>query len=274
VAPWRTSTPVVGFDLDLTLLDARAGIRATFAALSGETGVSVDADLVVSRLGPPLETELAHWFPAADVPALAARYRELYAVHALPASLPMPGAPEAVAAVRRLVGRVVVVTAKNTALARASLERIGIAADVVEGARFAGAKGTALLTHRVDVFVGDHTGDMVGAREGGALAVGVATGPCSADELRAAGADVVLDRLGEFPPWLATEATRRGRAADGTGKAGTTAGEARNDVERPDLPERSTRMPGGDRRSRRSQVPGGSVRSPARSGGRPWGLVR
>ncbi|WP_261566081.1 HAD family hydrolase [Frankia gtarii] len=200
---------MVGFDLDLTLLDARAGIRATFAALSDETGVTVDADLVVSRLGPPLENELAHWFPAADVPAVATRYRELYAVHAVPASRPMPDASAAVEAVRRLAGRIVVVTAKSTALAEASLERIGITADAVEGALFARTKGVALRTHRVDVFVGDHTGDMIGAREGGALAVGVATGPCSASELQTAGADVVLARLGAFPPWLLGEATRR-----------------------------------------------------------------
>jgi phosphoglycolate phosphatase len=30
----------------------------------------------------------------------------------------------------------------------------------------------------------------------------VATGPCDAEELRAAGADVVLGDLTEFPAWL------------------------------------------------------------------------
>ncbi|WP_308222664.1 HAD hydrolase-like protein [Frankia sp. AgPm24] len=150
---------MVGFDLDLTLLDARAGIRATFAALSAETGVAVDGDAVVGRLGPPLETELASWFPAAQIPAQADRYRQLYAVHAIPASAPMPGAARAVAA----------------------------------------AKGTALLEQHVDIFVGDHVGDMIGARAGGAHAVGLTTGPCSADELRAAGADTVLTHLDEFP---------------------------------------------------------------------------
>ncbi|SNQ51471.1 putative phosphatase [Frankia canadensis] len=206
---WRAASPVIGFDLDLTLLDARDGIRASLAALSAETGVAVDAELVVSRLGPPLETELANWFPAADVPAAAARYRQLYAVHALPASAPMPGATEAVAAVRALSGRVVVVTAKATALARASLRHIGIHADVIEGDRFADTKGVSVLAHQVDVFVGDHAGDMLGARHGGALAVGVATGPHAADELRAAGAAIVLADLHQFPPWLAAEAARR-----------------------------------------------------------------
>ena len=41
-------------------------------------------------------------------------------------------------------------------------------------------------------------------RSAGARAVGVATGPVAADELRAGGADVVLDTLAEFPAWLAT----------------------------------------------------------------------
>ncbi len=46
---------VVGFDLDMTLVDSRPGIAATLRALSAETGVFIDAELVVSRLGPTLE---------------------------------------------------------------------------------------------------------------------------------------------------------------------------------------------------------------------------
>lgn len=53
------------------------------------------------------------------------------------------------------------------------------------------------------MYVGDHTGDVRGARTAGALSVAVATGPCPADELLAAGADVVLDDLTAFPAWLA-----------------------------------------------------------------------
>ena len=64
---------VVGFDLDMTLLDSRQGVGEVYEVLAAETGVLIDADLASSRLGPPLETELAEWFPAADVPAMAAR---------------------------------------------------------------------------------------------------------------------------------------------------------------------------------------------------------
>ena len=54
-------TAAVGFDLDMTLIDSRPGIRAAYRALTAKTGVWVDADLAVTRLGPPLRTELAEW---------------------------------------------------------------------------------------------------------------------------------------------------------------------------------------------------------------------
>ncbi|HZN70745.1 MAG TPA: HAD family hydrolase, partial [Micromonosporaceae bacterium] len=62
----------------MTLIDSREGIAATFRAVSARTGVSVDTDVVVERLGPPLETELAYWFPPEEIAATAALYRSLY----------------------------------------------------------------------------------------------------------------------------------------------------------------------------------------------------
>jgi uncharacterized protein len=50
--------------------------------------------------------------------------------------------------------------------------------------------------------VGDHVHDVLAAHTAGACAVAVATGPCSRRELLAAGADVVLEDLTEFPSWL------------------------------------------------------------------------
>jgi len=204
---------VVGFDLDLTLLDARRGIVATFAQLTARTGVPVDGELAASRLGPPLETELAHWFPADEISAAVALYRELYVDHAVPVSEAMPGAVAAVEAVRRAGGRVVVVTAKADWLARASLDVIGIEADVVVGQRWASGKGDAIREHGVDIYVGDHEGDVIGAHAGGALSVAVPTGPCDEASLRAAGADVLLPGLAQFPDWLAETVLDRRLAA-------------------------------------------------------------
>ncbi|MEG8279286.1 HAD family hydrolase [Streptomyces sp. AHA2] len=192
----------VGFDLDMTLIDSRPGIRACYRALSERTGVYIDADLAVTRLGPPLAEELANWFPAEEVPAVADVYREMYPAFAVEATPALPGAREAVAAVRRAGGRAIVVTAKYEPNAKLHLAHLGIEPDAVVGDLWAEQKAQALREHDAGVYVGDHVGDVRGARAAGALSVAVATGPCSPEELRAAGADVVLGDLTEFPRWI------------------------------------------------------------------------
>ncbi|MEU8589046.1 HAD family hydrolase [Streptomyces sp. NPDC048664] len=193
----------VGFDLDMTLIDSRPGIHACYRALSARTGTYIDADLTVTRLGPPLVEELANWFPADQVDTMADLYREMYVAIAITETPAMPGAREAIDAVRAAGGRAIVVTAKYEPNAKLHLEHLGIEPDAVIGDLWAEGKAQALIAHGAGVYVGDHTGDVRGARAAGALSVAVATGPCSEEELRAAGADVVLRDLGEFPAWLA-----------------------------------------------------------------------
>ncbi|MEU2247062.1 haloacid dehalogenase-like hydrolase [Streptomyces sp. NPDC019224] len=198
-----TPSPLtVGFDLDMTLIDSRPGIKAAFVAFAAETGAVIDADLVVSRLGPPLEQEIAHWFPAEEVPARADRYREIYPSYAITPALAMPGARESIEAIRALGGRTMVVTAKYEPNAKLHLAHLGIEPDVVVGDLWAEQKAVALREHGATVYVGDHVGDVRGARAADAVSVAVATGPCDAEELRAAGADVVLASLTELPAWL------------------------------------------------------------------------
>jgi len=195
---------VVGFDLDMTLVDSRPGIAATLAALAAETGTPIDADVVVGRLGPPVEDEMAHWFPTGEVAAVSDRYRELYADLGVPGTVLLDGAAESVAAVRSAGGGVVVVTAKFESNAVACLDHVGLAVDAVCGWRYGPDKGVALAEHGAAVYVGDTPTDVTGARGVGIVAVGVATGPHPAGELRAAGADMVLGSLTEFPAWLRT----------------------------------------------------------------------
>lgn len=199
-----TPAPTVGFDLDMTLIDSRPGIRACYLALSERTGVYVDADLVVTRLGPPLAEELVNWFPAEDVPAVADLYRAMYPEYAIAPTPALTGAREAVAAVRAAGGRTMVVTAKYEPNAKLHLAHLGIEPDVVVGDLWAEDKARALREHGAHIYVGDHTGDVRGARAAEALSVAVATGPCAPDELREAGADVVLPDLTTFPAWLDT----------------------------------------------------------------------
>ncbi|ALC22451.1 HAD family hydrolase [Streptomyces pristinaespiralis] len=203
MAPHSAPRPLtVGFDLDMTLIDSRPGIHAAYRALSRETGVRIDADLAVTRLGPPLEQELAHWFPDERIQETADRYREIYPEYAIAPTPAMPGAREAVAAVQASGGRAIVVTAKHEPNAKLHLAHLGIVPDETIGWLWAEAKAEALHEHGASVYVGDHIGDVRGARVAGALSVAVPTGPCDADELRAAGADVVLDDLTAFPAWL------------------------------------------------------------------------
>ncbi|MFE9307676.1 HAD family hydrolase [Streptomyces sp. NPDC006706] len=203
-----TSRPLtVGFDLDMTLIDSRPGIRACYLELSERTGTYIDADLAVTRLGPPLAEELVNWFPAERVEAAGDLYRELYPAFAVSATPALTGAREAIEAVRQGGGRAIVVTAKYEPNAKLHLEHLGIEPDALIGDLWAERKAEALREYGARVYVGDHVGDVRGARAAGALSVAVATGPCDEGELRAAGADVVLADLTVFPDWLAANRT-------------------------------------------------------------------
>ena len=204
----------VGFDLDMTLVDSRPGIAAAFRRLSALTGVPIDADLAVTRLGPPLEHEIAYWYPAAEVPAAVARYRALYPDHAVAPSPALLGAAEALAAVRAAGGRVLVLTAKKTELAALHLRHLGLVADELRGLAWADGKALALRETGAVAYVGDHVADMAAARAAGVFAVGVTTGPCTADELVQAGADTVLADLRGFPLLLAQIPLGRGVTGD------------------------------------------------------------
>jgi uncharacterized protein len=204
---------VVGFDLDMTLIDTRPGIAAVWDALAAETGVGIDSADAVSRLGPPLDEELARWFPAERIAQMGERFRALYPGLAVEPTPLFAGARAAIDAVHRHGGRVLVVTGKYAPNARLHLEHLGLDVDELAGWLWGPAKAEALLEHGASVYVGDHLGDIEGARAANAVSVAVPTGPISADDLRAAGADVVLDDLDGFPAWL-DEHVLKSRLAD------------------------------------------------------------
>jgi uncharacterized protein len=186
----------VGFDLDMTLVDTRAGLHAVMTRLSEELGVPIDAGLMVTRLGPPIEQELAYWLPAGEVAGAASRFRELMAEFGAARCEALPGARAAVDVVRTSGGVVVVVTAKNEALARITLAAAGLEVDAVVGSLHGAGKASALRAHGATVYVGDHPLDVLGARAASALCVGVRTGG-----VLPADADVLLEDLTSFPAW-------------------------------------------------------------------------
>ncbi|AHH93952.1 HAD family hydrolase [Kutzneria viridogrisea] len=199
----------VGFDLDMTLIDARPGMVVAMNVLAEQTGLPLDGEYFAANLGPPLAMIFRGFGVAEElIPDLVARYRASYPELVIPTTVAMPGAAEAMAAVRELGGRVLVVTGKHGGNARLHLEALGWQVDHLAGELWSAAKGVVLAEQHASVYVGDHVGDVEGALAAGAVPVAVSTGPCDAAELLAAGAEVVLPDLTAFPAWLADNAHR------------------------------------------------------------------
>lgn len=198
---------VVGFDLDMTLVDSADGIVASVQHVCEAYGVTVEAAEIRATIGLPLDHVFPLWLPEEPYDVLLAAYRAHYRVNGVPLTVAMPGAHAALDAIRADGDRILVVTAKYGMVARAVLEAAGLDADEVVGDLFAEAKGGALVEHGAWAYVGDHVGDIRAALHAGARAVGVATGPTPGHELQAAGADVVLEDLAGLAEWLVPERT-------------------------------------------------------------------
>ncbi|WP_219635346.1 ATP-dependent sacrificial sulfur transferase LarE [Nocardioides ungokensis] len=198
-----STTPlVVGFDLDMTLIDTVPGFSATLRVLGAELGVEFPVAEMTARLGPPLDHLLSEHLAEEAVASAGDRFRELYPDHAVAPVPVLPGAHEAIAAVRRARGRVVVVTGKFPDNARRHVDHLGLDVDHVEGWVWGVGKADALRREGASIYVGDHVHDVEGALAAGALSVSVLTGGCTREELLDAGTHVVLDGLEEFPAWL------------------------------------------------------------------------
>ncbi len=204
---------MIGFDLDMTLVDSRPGFLETVRILALETGTALDADAIVrvERLtaqGVRLEETLSLWLPPDAVDRAAQRFRTLYRENGIPLSSVLPGAADALAYVARRSGTSVVVTGKYEPNAHAELAAADLVADTVVGWHWGARKAEPLRRLGAVVYVGDTPGDIEGAHAAGALAVAVTTGAHDAAELCAAGADVVLTTLEDLPDLLDARVAR------------------------------------------------------------------
>jgi len=195
---------VVGFDLDMTLIDTVVGFAATLDALGAELGVEFPTADMTAKLGPPLDVLLLPHLEPDQIESAADRFREIYPDFAVAPTPAFPGVADALAAVRRHGGRIVLVTGKHTPNAQLHVDHLGLDVDVVEGRVWGTGKGEVLRRHGAHVYVGDHIHDVEGARAAGTTSVSVLTGGCTREELEQAGTDVVLADLSGFPAWLDT----------------------------------------------------------------------
>jgi phosphoglycolate phosphatase len=192
----------IAFDLDMTLVDTRAGIHAALCAFADETGYPIDADEIVATLGPPVADALAPYVPAAHLTAAVLRFREHMADVGVMNVTPLLGAADAINAVRARGYTVGVVTSKIQALAVATLHHAGLEADHIYGDVFGTGKAQPLRDSAAIAYVGDHPADMIAAARAHTMAIAVTSGSAGAEALQAAGADVVLTSLDDFPEWL------------------------------------------------------------------------
>jgi phosphoglycolate phosphatase-like HAD superfamily hydrolase len=216
---------LVLWDIDHTLLDgggvSRDAYRSAFervahrplqrmAEMAGRTELSIAADtLALHGIAPT--PELLGGFIAAVAEELAAR-ADLLAVR----GRALPGASRALAALGAIPSvRQSVLTGNTRVLAELKLEAFGLTRhlDLEAGAYGDDAEDRAALLptaleraharygHRFTaadtVIVGDTVLDVATARAGGASLVAVSTGRTTAEQLRAAGADLVLPSLAD-----------------------------------------------------------------------------
>jgi phosphoglycolate phosphatase-like HAD superfamily hydrolase len=104
------------------------------------------------------------------------RFREIYPDHAVLPTPAFPGAHDAIAAVRRAHGRVLLVTGKYTRNAQLHVDHLAFDVDHLAGEVWGAGKGDVLRAQGASVYVGDHVHDVEGALAAGITSVSVLTG--------------------------------------------------------------------------------------------------
>ena len=195
-------TFVVGFDLDMTLVDSADGITDALVKVFADHGVEVSRDDVRNTIGLPLDMVFPMWLPDESYEQLLDEYRDFYGQFGIPKSVALPGAHDAIAAVHEFGGEVVVVSAKKKDFVDRVVDVVQLQVDRTYGYLFAEHKGEVLRKEQARVYVGDHEGDIRAARAADALSFVVTSGPMTRDELVEHGPDVIVSSLLEFRPWL------------------------------------------------------------------------
>ena len=215
----RAPLRAVLFDFDHTLTDfgdhvrwadARPAVQHVYreagvpdAFLEAHLG-SITLYIAVGALEPLTGAALI------EVQRLASAVLTEFEAEATTTTEALPGAPDVPAALARHGLRSAIVTSNAASVVRANLGRFGLesAFEVVIGrdqvARLKPAPEGLLAACRAlgvppaaAAYVGDSVADIEAASAAGMAAWGIATGPTSADDLWAAGAEIVFDTLEE-----------------------------------------------------------------------------
>lgn len=192
------------FDLDGTLTDPRVGITRCVQLALARSGIDVaDPDELTPYIGPPLLESFDRIHGLSRELGLRAigHYRERFAEIGWRENELYPGIPELLAELHGAGVRIVVATSKPTVFAEQIVTHFGLAPfiDLVAGSNLDNtrvAKGEVIahvlaerpgIAQAPIVMVGDREHDVIGARQNGIDAIGVAYGYGQPDELQGAG---------------------------------------------------------------------------------------
>lgn len=189
---------VIGADLDMTLVDTRDATAVALQALNDCRGYRIDVEAFVSRLGPPLRSELSRWVPDENMEEAVRLFRTAFLEQGLAELTPLPGVMDFVRVIESRGSKLVVITSRVQRVAEACLQAVDIPCSVVAGGLTGHEKASAIAQHDVQVYIGDHQLDVVGAHTAGVPVIGVTTGSHSRSELIDAGAEMVVGSFVEL----------------------------------------------------------------------------
>ena len=210
------------FDLDGTLIDHLPAIHRSYAHTLPQLGLPAPTrEQVKNAIGGGFENAMRKFVPEAQMPESLRIYRAFWSAHLLEGVDALPGARELLSQLHARGITCAVFTNKHGPSARAVCEHLGLSPflKLVLGAAdtdwlkpqpefaahaLAALKATAATT----CLVGDSPWDVQAAHSAGFPCFAVTTGTHTAEELRAAGADMVYDSLlalaaAEFAPTAA-----------------------------------------------------------------------
>ena len=209
--------PAVLFDLDGTLVDSiELIVAAAVNAFASRPGPAPSEAEIRNTIGRPLPTTFGPWLvDDNDLPFLISKYREYQLEHHDRLTNAYEGILDAVVALDAAGCRMGIVTSKVGFMAQRALDHVGLAQYMKcliasdSTTRHKPLPDPVLMA--LDqlgsapdeaMFVGDSPYDMQAGRAAGVHAVGVAWGAFTAETLRDAGAEVILQRPLELVPYV------------------------------------------------------------------------
>lgn len=202
------------FDLDGTLVDSKPGIVDSLKyALSFYGIIENDEEKLNSFIGPPIHISMFnnYGFDEQKSMEVTMRYRQRYAEKGIFQCAVFPKAKDALKVLAERGASICLATSKPQIYAESILKRFGLKGyfNFIQGADMAGkfcekfdiitACVSALsLDKNKTLMVGDRKYDVLGAKLAGIKCAGVLCGYGGRAELSAAGADYVIENIGEL----------------------------------------------------------------------------